>query len=371
MDKATNVAIVGGSLIGPLAELLLRSVGHTNVTTYEATPEARPQSGGVIGVRETGFDALAQAGVPLHEIVAYPAKDVITYNIDEKMITGLRDHTQYPGETTAWDIFHHAVSRRVDVQYGKRVTGFDPDGVLSFRDGTQAQHDLVIFADGRNSFGRKILDPARKLTYQGYLVWRGITEPVDGVVGFTRYRNDTHGNLYSITEPIIQGVHTGLTDWTYYQNVPEKTFTDLVCKSPTDRVFMLPHHITPPIHAFMCDYAQAYLPDPFVATVENTKEIMAVPINDLSTPSRAVWRRGHTRAVLLGDALMTVRPHSGRGVNNGIDQLWSLVNHLCRHDDLDVALNQWQITIIPQLLEWVDLGRARAQRNGLGIPVLS
>lgn len=368
-----RIAIVGGSLIGPLAERLLRSIGYTDVVTYEAAPEARPQSGGVIGVRESGFKALDQAGVPLPEIVAYPGKDVITYNIDNRKVTGLRDRSIYPGETTAWDIFHHAVASQVDIQYDKKVTGLSPDGLLTFTSGRAVEVDWVIFADGRNSTGRRILDPSRTLTYQGYLVWRGVTDPADGVVGFTRYRNDEHGNLFSITEPIAQGSHVGKTDWTYYQNMTEERFTDLVGQSPTQKVFLLPHHFTTKIRSAVYDYVDQYLPTQFESTVKDTADLMAVPINDLSMPTRAAWRLGRVRANLLGDALMTVRPHSGRGINNGIDQLWSLMGHLPgptgSREDHDQALNRWQMEVIPKVYEWVQLGLLRAQRNGLGVTV--
>jgi 2-polyprenyl-6-methoxyphenol hydroxylase-like FAD-dependent oxidoreductase len=366
MNRHTRIAVVGGSLVGPLMELLLRSVGYTDVTTYEAAPEARPQAGGVIGIRETGFDALAAAGVPLAEVVAYAGKEVITYNIDNRRVTGLRDNVLYSGETTAWDIFHGALDRRVNVHYGKKVVDITDDG-LCFEDGSTCEVDLVIFADGRNSTGRKLLAPDRRLHYQGYVVWRGITTPVDGVRGFTRYRNDTHGNLFSITEPMVQGVNTGLTDWTYYQNLPTDRYRELIGASPTRRVFLLPHHFTPTIRQHVHDYAEQYLPDEFVSTVEGTTDMLAVPINDLSLPNRAAYRRGHVRAVLLGDALMTVRPHAGRGVNNGIDQAWALLDHLTRFDDLDTALNRWQVTMIPKILEWVELGKQRARRNGLGM----
>lgn len=362
-----KIAIVGGSLIGPLTELLLRSIGYTDVTTYEATPEIRPQAGGVIGVRETGFDALRQAGVPLADIVAYPGKDVITYNIDNRNIVSLRDHGIYPGETTAWDIFHHAVGSRVNIHYGKRVSSLTRDGGLLFQDGTAVECDLVIFADGRNSTGRKLLDPDRKLHYQGYLVWRGLSSPVDGIKGFTRYRNDKHGNLFSITEPVRQGIHSGMTDWTYYQNVSEAAFTAAVGKPPTNRIFLLPHHFNPAVRHMVHDYVDAFLPAQFEETVKGTTNMMAVPINDVPFPTRAAWKFGKVRAILLGDALMTVRPHSGRGINNGIDQAWALINTLAGGASLDDALNGWQINILPQVHEWVQLGLIRAQRNGLGV----
>lgn len=368
MNKNIRVAVIGGSLVGPLAEALLRAEGFTNVTTYEAAPEVRPQSGGVIGVRETGFPALAHAGIPLSAIRAYPGKAVTTYNIADRQVVGLRDSNSYPGETTAWDIFHNAVTVRAEPWYGKKVTNLDGDGNLWFADGSMTTADWVIFADGCNSTGRKILDPDRKLSYQGYLVWRGLAEPVEGTEGFERYRNDENGRLFSLTEPITQGAHAGQTDWTYYHNLPESEFTALVGQSPTKRVFLLPHHFSQTLREFMLNQASAHLPAFAVDTMASTGQLMAVPINDLSFPSRLSWRWGKVRATLIGDAAMTVRPHSGRGINNGIDQLWELVKCLRGTDTLDDALRIHQSRVLPMLSEWVELGLVRAKRNGLGVP---
>ena len=55
--------------------------------------------------------------------------------------------------------------------------GLEPDGdgraVLHFEGGDRATADLVAFADGRKSTGRKLLDPDRPLRYAGYVAHRG------------------------------------------------------------------------------------------------------------------------------------------------------------------------------------------------------
>jgi len=40
--------------------------------------------------------------------------------------------------------------------------------------GDKEQFDLVVFADGYNSLGRRILFPEKKLKYRGYVLWRGL-----------------------------------------------------------------------------------------------------------------------------------------------------------------------------------------------------
>jgi 2,6-dihydroxypyridine 3-monooxygenase len=367
--RHASVGIVGGSLVGPFAELMMRYAGFENVTTYEAMDGAWPQAGGVIGVRETGFDALHAADIPLDEIVAYKGHEVITYDIADKQVVRQRDFAIYPGETTSWDIFHDAVASRVPIHFGHRVKKMTECGTLVFSNGETAHHDLVVFADGRTSTGRRLLDPARKPSYQGYVVWRGLTDAVPDVKGFTRYRNNDHANLFSITEPVIRGANVGKTDWTWYENFSHEQYVSAVGKDPTKKGFLLPQDFTPGLRRHVMDYAEQYLPDKFVSTVETTPDYMGVAMNDVPMPARGAFRVGNTRAILLGDALMVVRPHSGRGINNGIDQAWSLAQHLTRTSDVDEALIQWQAEVIPWLLEWVQLGVGRAQRNGFGIRI--
>jgi len=187
-------------------------------------------------------------------------------------------------------------------------------------------------------------------------------------IGFERYRNDSDGILFSITEPITQGAHTGESDWTLYHNLSAEQFEYMTDASPTERAFMLPSNMTPRAYYIMCRIAKAFLPEEWRDVVETTKQIMAVPMNDVPAPDSAYFSMGNAHAALISDALMPVRPHSGRGVNNGIEQAWSLAQHIAS-DGLNAStLEEWSSSIIPPLNEWVELGQGRARRNGLGIP---
>lgn len=369
MKKNASVAIVGGSLVGPITELLLRKAGFTNITTYEAAPKSSSRGGGLIGIEESAYPVLLEAGIPLSEIDALQTSDINIYNMTSQGVNGLDNHFKYNGTNTTWDLFHAAVARRVAIKYGKRVVDLSSNGkqaVLSFKDGTKKGADLVIFADGRGSVGRSLLDSERPLDYQGYVVWRGLSKPPTQQPNcFARYCDKSTGVLVAMSSPIRQGQNTGLSDWSLYENMPPETFRELVGDAPQQRQYIFPHQVTADMRTHFDDYAQKHLP-PFLAdTMRRTPDISLVPINDMSPPQQAIWRKGKAGAVLLGDALMSVRPHTGRGLNNGLEQALDLVHQLSS-TPIGKAFNTWEREATTHLPQWIALGKQLGADFGLG-----
>ncbi len=91
---------------------------------------------------------------------------------------------------------------------------------------------------------------------------------------------------------------------------------------------------------------------------------------DIDPPTAMVWPVGRGHAVLLGDALAPVRPHTARGANNGIEQAAGLVAALTQHRrhgaDLAGALGGWQRRHLAAAVAAVRLGPVIGGRLGLG-----
>ena len=100
-NDGSSIAIVGGSITGPVLSLLLHQAGFTNVHIYEATPSAVPQAGGVIGLDHTSLGVLDTIGVPQEEIVPFPSQRVISVKMADRPELG-RVQTLYPGRNTTW-----------------------------------------------------------------------------------------------------------------------------------------------------------------------------------------------------------------------------------------------------------------------------
>ncbi len=371
MKSGAAVSIVGGSLVGPVTELLLRRAGFNNVTTYEAAPNDRVQRGGIIGIEDSAFPVLAQAGIPISEIDALGSSGVDVYDMTPDGIADKQESLKFNGINTTWDLFHDAVARRVDIQGGKRVVGLDSNGnkaVLSFKDGSQVNSDLVIFADGRGSVGRSLLDSGRPSDYQGYVVWRGMsTPPNPSPENFTRYCDLRNGTLLAVSSPILNGQSAGLCDWALYENMSEEEFTQLAGSNPRKKPFVFPHQITPELQAHLLNYAGERLPPALAEVIANTNQVSLVPISDMDPPRQAVWRKGKAGAVLLGDALMPVRPHTARGLNNGLEQAAELVSQLSG-TPVGKAFRTWEEDATKNLPDLVTLGRQLGSKFGLGTP---
>lgn len=85
-------------------------------------------------------------------------------------------------------------------------------------------------------------------------------------------------------------------------------------------------------------------------------------------PARPIGR-GH--AVLLGDALAPVRPHTARGANAGIEQAAGLAVALTQHRrygaDLPTALYGWQSRHLPTAVASVRQGPVIGDKFGFGV----
>jgi 2-polyprenyl-6-methoxyphenol hydroxylase-like FAD-dependent oxidoreductase len=364
VDLEQSVAIVGGSLVGPAAELFLRRHGLRNVVTYEALPSARSQSGGVMGLRQGTIDLLAELGVDVHATEALLDRNVYAYDVtaDGPVRRGV---SAFPGVVTSWDALYAQLRGLVQVRTSHRLTGMDEvDGRwrLRFRNRPDAFADVVLFADGRHSTGRALLDPRRPLRYNGYIVWRGLATPPTPVPrGFERYYDIRHGRLFSVTGPLRQ---SGLCYWELSHNLPEPVYMDIAGAGPTERAFLLPQQIGGRAHDVIRDAAR-HLPDVFTAMIERS-EVAGIPVNDAAMPDRAVFHSGGGAiAVLLGDALLPVRLQVGAGLNQGLRQAAHVAQALAAPDRGE-RLYDWQQHTLDSLAPWVEQGRSRAHRNNLG-----
>ncbi|WP_416901320.1 FAD-dependent monooxygenase [Micromonospora echinospora] len=364
-----SVAVIGGSLTGPITALLLLRAG-IDVTVYEATPASAPLGGGLIGLEHTALDVLDRLDIPQREFIAYDSETIRQVAVRDRQPeqTVLRT---YPGRNTTWTLLHRALAARVPagvLRKGMRVTGLTHHAgrpVLRFTDGHTKTADLVVFADGRSSTGRRLLDPGRQLHYAGYVAHRGTAPciPRPGLRDFVRLE-PCPGAQFNVA-PVPGGC-----DWTFYLGCTAADYEQRFGAEPIRRVFALPRHITPAARAHVDEQADHLLPPDHAAVVHATTTRMAVPVLDIDPPTRMVWPVGGGHAVLLGDALAPVRPHTARGANNGIEQAAGLAAALTQHHrynaDLPAALHGWQRRHLPTAVAAVRQGPVIGDKLGLG-----
>ena len=369
-----RVAVIGGSLTGPATALSMLAQGF-DVNVYEATPEAVTLAGGVIGLQHPALAALESVGIGQDEIVPVNSEQVIQIVVKDHAVVG-RSRRIYPGRTTTWTLLNAALKRRIDpARYhnGKRLkevrASDSGPATLIFADGSDARADLVVFADGRKSFGRKLLDPTRKLTYAGYVAHRGQLQGVPSELLDAFYSFQPERSLFNTFPALLEDGELKL-DWTFFLDAHVDDFTRLFGGAPTQRTFVFPKQVTDEAFTYVNHEARRRLPAAEARAVHDTTERMAAPIVDITPPRQMVWPLGRARAVLIGDALAPVRPHTGQGANRGIDQGAELAMALHQHTrwnaDFDAALGAWESRHLPVVRQYVAAGRKIGRELGLG-----
>lgn len=362
-----KIAVVGGSLTGPLTALLLHQAGFEDVTVFEGAPQSLSRAGGVIGLDYASLDVLDSLGLYQEEYITYTSERVVSRCVQENAIMNTTT-SSYAGRNTSWNALHEALVTRLPrlPMTGTHVSDIF-DGRLYFNGSGVAlddRYDLVIGADGRKSTVRKIFDPVRQLHYAGYVAHRGwYDHELPDLVDFTRF--EALGHQFNVF-PDRGGV-----DWTFYMEETALEFELHYGASPDKRAFVMPRYITDAARRRVDSRAYAVLPEAEALMVQNTTGRMVAPVMDIDVPTQAVFHDGvGTRVVLLGDALAPVRPHTARGMNNGIAQAEALVRALKQHRrwdaDLDTVLKGWEQRVLPIVKNDILEGPALAKKLGLG-----
>jgi FAD-dependent urate hydroxylase len=171
MSSAKRALIVGGGVAGPVAAMALRQAGIDSVV-YEAYAGGADDIGAFLTFTSNGLDALRT--IDAHHLVlseGFPTPRMTIQSGSGKRLGDvplggtLLDGTVSQTLKRA-DLYRalrdEAVRRGTRVEHGKRLVGAEttPGGVVArFEDGTEAEGDLLIGADGIHSRTRRIIDP--------------------------------------------------------------------------------------------------------------------------------------------------------------------------------------------------------------------
>jgi FAD-dependent urate hydroxylase len=173
MSRTKRALIIGGGVAGPVAAMALQRAGIGSVV-YEAYAGGADDAGAFLTFSSNGLDALR--AIDAHRLVlaeGFPTPRMEIQSGTGKHLGSVPNGGTLPDGTVSQtlkraDLYRalrdEAVRRGARIEYGKRLADAEatPDGVVGarFEDGTEAEGDFLIGADGIHSRTRGIIDPS-------------------------------------------------------------------------------------------------------------------------------------------------------------------------------------------------------------------
>jgi len=364
-----SVAVVGGSLGGLTAALLLRDIG-CDVTVYErsrATLQAR--GAGIAVLPETLRYPVERLGLPVERITS--STEWIRFLEPDGSIGHAQKHRY---RFSSWNtIYGTLLDAFGDERYrlSRDLTSFETEGAtvaVRFADGPDTERDvlvdLLVCADGIGSVARSTLLPDVAPRYAGYVAWRGTVPEreldaatFDALHDALTYQvlAGSHILVYPIPGPDgAVGVGDRLINMVWYRNVAERDLAAFL----TDRdgrprsVSLPPGSVRDELVDELRGSAAALLAPPIAEIAARVREPFVQAVFDADVP-----RMVFGRACLLGDAAFAVRPHAAAGTAKAAEDGWVLAAELeAAGGDVLKALTAWEASQL-------DLGSRLLERN--------
>ncbi|HSK55292.1 MAG TPA: NAD(P)/FAD-dependent oxidoreductase [Jiangellales bacterium] len=314
-----RVLVVGGGIAGPVTAVALQQAGLHPVL-YEAYGRGSEGVGAFLTLAVNGIEALGAVGLrePVERLgMETPGMTMVSGR--GKHLGTLPMRARTVSRSDLYQVLRdEAVRRGVVVEYGKRLVDATTHrtGVTAvFEDGTSAEGDLLVGADGLRSRTRSIIDPkapaARHiglLNTGGYA--RGLRLPGEpGVAHFVFGRRCFFGYF----------LHPDGDVW-WFANPPSR-------REPSREELL----------AFTSEQWRARLVDlfaddqgPMLEVIAATDEIIP-GWNTYDLPSVPRWH--DDRMVVIGDAVHAASPSSGQGASLAIEDAVLLA--MCLRDHFD------------------------------------
>ncbi|OEU99258.1 FAD-dependent oxidoreductase [Streptomyces qinglanensis] len=328
--RQRHALIIGGGIAGAMTAMSLHRAGISS-SVHEAYPSGADDAGAFLVLFRNGLEALRT--VDAHRAVldvSFPAErvEMLAHTGDSVGVRPVAGGTGTTGalgprtlrRATLHRALHdEAIRRSVTIEHGKRLVSADtaPDGRVTarFADGSCAEGDLLIGADGLHSVTRTLIDPgAPAPRHTGQITVCGYTPEVPPEAapppGTYRMIQGRRAFLGCTAAP------DGEVWW--FANTPggERDREELATGTPAESARWRDHVVS----LFSEDAS------PAAEIVRGSRGIVATNAYDMArTP---VWHRASM--VVLGDAAHAAAPNAAQGASMAIED--SVVLAKCLRD---------------------------------------
>jgi len=266
----------------------------------------------------------------------------------------------YRQTLTSWDRLYDLLRRAFPPSHyhrGKELVAVEEraGGVAArFADGSVAEGDLLVGADGLRSTVRAQFLPEVTPIYVGYAAWRALV-PERAIAP------DLHAQIFDHLsfglppgEQILGYPVAGLNN----DLCPGRRRYNLVWYRPADRlqlerlltddagtthaVSIPPPLISRAVIAEMREAAESLLAPQFRDLIRLVGRPMLQAIYDIESP-----RMAFGRVAIIGDAAFVARPHVGAGVAKAAQDALALARALARTGEVATALKEMEATQLP------------------------
>lgn len=356
MTKARTAVVIGGGIAGPVVATALHKAGIEPVL-YEAHQGSAEGVGAFLGLGLNGIDALRAVDMDAAVLArGFATPRMVITNARGRVLAEFPNGATLPDGTAAITIARpdlyaslreQAIGRGIRIEFDKRLVDADTTSnavCARFADGSTAEADLLIGADGIRSRTRTLLDPAAPApSYVGFLNTGGYARDLD-VPG------EPGVNYLIFGKRCFFGYvkHPGGDVW-WFANPPAATEPD-----PTELAAIPPEQWRARLlHLFAGDHTPAQ------AAITHTDTIFTGWIT-YDLPSVPTWH--NERMVIIGDAAHAVSPSAGQGASMAIEDAITLAKCLRDIPDVPQALTRYETLRRNR----VELVVAQGRRNGNG-----
>ncbi|EPJ87573.1 hypothetical protein CFII64_07110 [Pseudomonas sp. CFII64] len=343
--------VIGGSLGGLFVATALRAI-RWQVEVFERSPAALDSRGGGIVLQADVLHHLRYAGIKPVSALGVRSHDRLYLDQAGSVV----NKEPMPQTQTSWNTLYNALFSAFPAEHYHRgktlvdLTQSEQRVTAIFEDGSSADGDLLIGADGAGSTVRSVMLPGTAHTYSGYVAWRGLTDEAS-LPDFAKAQ--LYENFVFQQEPeslmleyMVPGLNGSINpgerrfNWVWYLKAAQGPELNAVLTDNNGRRrnhSIPPGILAPEQDAYIREMGEQHANPAFRELIRQTRDIFVQAILDLEVPQMVFGR-----VLLTGDAAFVPRPHTAGSTAKAARNALCLAQAIDDIGDIDKALLVWE-----------------------------